>query len=284
MKKFLNKFLILLLVLGLMIPNVVLAIDEETKTEEQTEVVGNTTTTGEVVEEEKTNKIEYTNPKTNFRVVIQDDADLLTDEEEEKLKDTMISITEYGHVGFVTINENQYHSESSFARNYSHEVFGSYVSSTVFLIDMDTRHIYLFNNGDIEKKISANKSEVITDNTFRYATNKDYYKCANETFRQVYTVINGGKINEPMRHISNFVMSIAIAVLLGYIIVSNATKIKKQVVVKNYSQAFAIANAVATYTGDHTVYCPPSSSSGGGSSGGGGGGGGGGGSGGGHGF
>lgn len=284
MKKILNKFLILLLVLGLMIPNVVLAIDEETKTEEQTEEVGDTTTTGEVVEEEKTNKIEYTNPKTNFRVVIQDDADLLTDEEEEKLKDTMISITEYGHVGFVTINENEYNSESTYARNYSHTEFGSYVSSTVFLIDMDTRHIYLFNNGDIEKKISANKSEVITDNTFRYATNKDYYKCANETFRQVNTVINGGKINEPMRHISNFVMSIAIAVLFGYIIVSNATKIKKQVVTKNYASTFALANANAIYIGDHTVYCPPSSSSGGGSSGGGGGGGGGGGSGGGHGF
>ena len=283
MKKFLNKFLILLLVLGLVMPTVVFAIDEETKTEEQTQPVGDTTTTGEVVEEEKTNKIEYTNPKTNFRVVIEDNADLLTNEEEEKLKDTMIGITEYGHVGFVTINENEYHSESTYARNYSHTEFGSYVSSTVFLIDMDTRHIYLFNNGFIETKISANKSEVITDNTFRYATNKDYYKCANETFRQVYTVINGGKINEPMRHISNFVMSIAIAVLFGYIIVSNATKIKKQVVTKNYASTFALANANAIYIGDHTVYCPPSSSSGGGSSGGGGGGGGGG-SGGGHGF
>jgi uncharacterized protein len=276
MKKFINKLIVLLLAISIVMPNMVFALEESETT------IGDTTTTGEVIEKE-TKIIEYTNPNTKYRVVIQDEADLLTPEEEERLKDTMIGITEYGHVGFVTINKNEHYTASSYARYYSHQVFGSYVSSTVFLIDMDTRNIYLFNNGDIEKKISANKSEVITDNTFRYASNADYYKCANETFRQVNTVLNGGKINEPMKHISNFVMSIAISVLLGYIIVSGATKIKKQIVTKNYASTFALANANATYIGDHTVYCPPSSSSGGSSSGGGGGGGGGG-SGGGHGF
>jgi uncharacterized protein len=276
MKKFINKLIVLLLAISIVMPNMVFALEESETT------IGDTTTTGEVIEKE-TKIIEYTNPNTKYRVVIQDEADLLTPEEEERLKDTMIGITEYGHVGFVTINKNEHYTASSYARYYSHQVFGSYVSSTVFLIDMDTRNIYLFNNGDIEKKISANKSDVITDNTFRYAKNKEYYNCANETFRQVNTLLNGGKINEPMKHISNFVMSIAISVLLGYIIVSGATKIKKQIVTNNYASTFALANANATYIGDHTVYCPPSSSSGGSSSGGGGGGGGGG-SGGGHGF
>jgi uncharacterized protein len=282
MKKYLSKLLILLLVFSFAVPTSVFALDEKTdaiySTEDKEEDIY---TTGEYKE---TGEITYTNEETGYKLIIADQADLLTPEEEIKLKDTMTGITKYGHVGFVTINANPYGTAESFARNYSHETFGNYVSSTVFVIDMYTRYIYLFNNGDIEKKISANKSEVITDNTFRYASRKEYYDCANETFKQVYTLLEGGKISEPMRHISNVLMAIALSVLLGYLIVSGSTKVKKQIELKNYASTFALANANATFIGDHKVYCPPSDSGGGGSSGGGGGGGGGGGSGGGHGF
>ena len=282
MKKILYRLLIILLLCIFIIPKAYAEDEKPTITSEEgapIETIGSieetTTTTGENT---------YVNKETNFRLIIKDDANLLTPEEEEKLKDTMIGITKYGHVAFVTIDSNPYNSVSSYARNYSHETFGSYVSSTVFIIDMDTRKLYIFNNGYIETKITANKSEVITDNVFRYASNEKYFTCANETFKQIYTLLEGGKINEPMKHISNVVTSIAASVLLGYLIITSATKIKKQVVLKNYASTFALANANAEYIGDHTVYCPPSSSSGGGSSGGGGGGGGGGGSGGGHGF
>ena len=280
MKKFLNRILIFLLAFSFAIPTIAYA--EETKTD-ALETNEEITTTGE--EKETTyGDNSYVNDETGYKLIIEDKADLLTPEEEINLKDTMIGITKYGHVGFVTLDDNPYGTAESFARNYSHQTFGSYVSSTVFVIDMDTRFIFLFNNGDIEKKISANKSEVITDNTFRYASSEDYFDCANETFKQVYTLLEGGKIREPMRHISNVVMAIALSVLLGYIIVSGSTKVKKQVILNNYASTFALANANATFLGDHKVYCPPSDSGGGGSSGGGGGGGGGGGSGGGHGF
>ena len=280
MKKFLNRILIFLLAFSFVIPSIAYA--EETKTD-ALETNEEITTTGEEKETTYSDN-SYVNDETGYKLIIEDKADLLTPEEEINLKDTMIGITKYGHVGFVTLDDNPYGTAESFARNYSHQTFGSYVSSTVFVIDMDTRFIFLFNNGDIEKKISANKSEVITDNTFRYASSEDYFDCANETFKQVYTLLEGGKIREPMRHISNFVMAIALSVLLGYIIVSGSTKVKKQVILNNYASTFALANANATFLGDHKVYCPPSDSGGGGSSGGGGGGGGGGGSGGGHGF
>ena len=40
------------------------------------------------------------------KIVIEDDADLLTKEEEEKLLDKMITLTEYGHVVFKTIKSS----------------------------------------------------------------------------------------------------------------------------------------------------------------------------------
>ena len=287
MKKRLNILLILLLLTVVILPSKTYALDEEKKEEETASHEAITTTGEEKESEEKkeaSEEYDYKNPDTGYSLIIRDNAGLLSEEELIKLKDTMIGITKYGHVGFITIDSNSYGSTTSFARDYSHQAFGPYVSSTLFVIDMYYRQIYIFNNGDIEKKISANKSEVITDNTFRYATRKEYYTCANETYKQIFTLLEGGKINEPMRHISNVVMAIAISFIIGYLIVSGTTKMKKEVILKNYAATFALANANATFIGDHKVYVPPSSSSGGGSSGGGGGGGGGGGSGGGHGF
>ena len=44
----------------------------------------------------------YTNPDTGFAVLIEDEEDLLSDEEETKLADVMEAVTEYGNAGFVS--------------------------------------------------------------------------------------------------------------------------------------------------------------------------------------
>ena len=43
----------------------------------------------------------YTNPETGYEVVIDDRVDLLTEEEETALAETMKPLTAYGNVGFV---------------------------------------------------------------------------------------------------------------------------------------------------------------------------------------
>ena len=48
----------------------------------------------------------------------------------------------------------------------------------------------------------------ITDNTYTYATNKDYYGCASYSFKQINTILSGGKIAEPMRYTSNIFIAI----------------------------------------------------------------------------
>ena len=226
----------------------------------------------------------YSNEDTGYKVYIDDYADLLTDEEEEKLKDDMIKVTEYANVAFVTSNEITTDTDT-FAKSYYITTFGdTNVKGTMFVIDMNNRWLLIRSNGGIDKIITNAKSDIITDNNYRAARAENYYECAKGVYDQIYTLLDGGKISEPMRHISNVLMAIALSVLLGYLIVSGSTKVKKQIELKNYASTFALANANATFIGDHKVYCPPSDSGGGGSSGGGGGGGGGGGSGGGHGF
>ena len=45
----------------------------------------------------------YTNPDTNYVVYMNDEYDLLSDEEESKLINEMIPLTEYGNAGFSTV-------------------------------------------------------------------------------------------------------------------------------------------------------------------------------------
>ena len=278
-KKILN--ILLVLVMFFTFSAVVFAEDEEillttTNEEEQTEI--------DEKEEIEQNNDNYTNPNTNYKIIIQDDAQLLTDDEEAKLKDQMIKLTDYGNIAFVSVESN-YTSESAYAREFYHNHFGT-ASGTLFLIDMDNRQIYIFSDGANYNVITSQKAYIITDNIYTYATNKDYYKCASEAFNQILTLLEGGKIAEPMRHICNFILAITISFLVCFMIVRRVSKIKEasdSEILKNCNVRFDIGEITGIKTGEHRVYNPHTDSS---SSGGGGGGGGGGssGGGGGHGF
>lgn len=217
---------------------------------------------------------EYVNNNTNYKVVIEDDAELLTAEEINQLQEDMIPLTEFGHIAFKTISENVY-SAAGFAEDYYYDKFGT-SSGTLFLIDMDNRMIYIFSDGANNKIVTTAKANIITDNVYTYATNEEYYECASEAFYQIETILNGGKIAEPMRHISNILISITVAFFVNFIIVlinSKVRKAKDQEILSDCNISFNIGNINGVKVGTHRVYSPSDSSSGGGSSGGGGGGG-----------
>ena len=229
----------------------------------------------------------YKNEETGYSVYIDDDVDILTTEEEEKLKDDMIKITSYSNVAFVSVDNLARNSTDSYAIDYYNKTFGgSNVKGTMFIVNMteNNRFMLIRSNGGIDKIITNAKSDIITDNYYKYAKSKDYYECAKGVYSQIYTLLDGGKISEPMRHISNFILAIYISFIFCYMIVMNTVKQKKQNRLNTYENTFDMKDINATYIGQKKVYSPQSSSSGGGSSGGGGGGGGGGGSSGGHSF
>ena len=120
---------------------------------------------------------------------------------------------------------------------------------------------------------------LITDNIYRYASNEEYYDCASVAFSQMSTLLSGGKILEPMRHISNGFVAIVVSFFTTFLIVLGSSGIKKakyNEIINNSEVSFSATNVTGVKTGTHRVYSPVSESSGGGSSGGGGGGGGGG--------
>lgn len=220
----------------------------------------------------------YTNEKNGYKVVIEDDANLLDYKELQNLKKEMIPLTKYGNIMFKTIDYNPNYETGYYASLLYHKEFGT-SSGTIFLIDMDERIIYVFSDGYNFNIITENKALLITDNAYRLAKKGEYYECASKVFSQVHTLLQGKAIVEPMRIITCVLFSITSSFLITYIIVLFSTKIRKardKELLKNCNVIFNIKDITVKKTGTHRKYCPSSSSSGGGSSSGGSGGGGGG--------
>lgn len=224
-----------------------------------------------IINETDTNEYKYTNEETSYTASIDDKANLLTIEERVKLFEEMKPLTKYGHIAFVS-TDNNYSSVESFADSYYHNAYGTQ-SGTIFIIDMSNRKIYIFSDGDNYRTVTSAKAYSITDNTYTYATNKEYYNCASYSFRQINTILDGGKIAEPMRYTSNIFIALALAFFFSFLYIlakSRMNKASVRAITNNCDIEFEIGETSAIKTGQHRVYSPQSS---GGSSGGGGGGG-----------
>ena len=211
----------------------------------------------------------WTNQDTDYSVIIDDEADLLSEEEESLLALTMRQVTAYGHAAFKSVSSNSY-STSYFAEKYYHELFGSQ-SGTLFLIDMDNREIYLFSDGAIYRVVTSSYAYTITDNVYRYASSSNYYLCANEAFSQIHTLLSGHKIAQPMKYISNTLLALILAALINYfiaILLSGTAKPSKSELLSSISTGFKFTDPYTTKTHQTKVYSPQSSGSSSGSSGG----------------
>jgi len=213
----------------------------------------------------------YNNPNTNYKVIIEDDADLLSNEQEGLLADKMIDMTGYGNIIFKSISYNQY-ATHGYASTYYHSNFGT-SSGTLFLIDMDNRMIYIFSDGDNYNTITSYKAEIITDNIYTLASDGDYYQCAYNAYDQIYSLLKGEKIAQPMKYICNLIFSLFISSMIIYIYIARSARVldaKNSEMLSSAIKSFEMSEVKVTKNGFHKKYNPPSSSSSsGGSSGGG---------------
>ena len=220
----------------------------------------------------------YTNSETGYSVIIEDDASLLSNNEKIQLAETMKDITPYGDVAFKSIDYNPYSTETYIERYYN-SIFGT-GSGTVFLIDMDNRNIWIYSDGSIYSTITTAYANVITDNVYNYASDRDYFSCANKAFIQEAALLQGRRISQPMKYISNALLAIAIAILINYFIVRQTSRVRKasdNEIVNGVFANNAFNNVSVNFIRQTRTYSPRSSSSSGssgGHSGGGGGGGG----------
>jgi uncharacterized protein len=214
--------------------------------------------------------------ENNYRVVIEDGEDLLSSEEENALAVQMDAITKYGNAGFVSVS--QYDSTASYAKEKYRQLFG-HESGILFVIDMGRRNIWIYCDGKIYRTIDKAYANTITDNVYRYATRGEYYECAANVYDQARLLLEGGHIAQPMKHVSNALIALVLALLLNFVLLLLQRK-EKNISYKEIAAAMTTATAVKILSKKKTkskrhIHVESDSSSGGGYSGGGGGGGGG---------
>ncbi len=214
----------------------------------------------------------YRNPDTEYVVVMEDDAGLLTGEEQTALAEKMVEITAYGNAAFKTISSNASSTEN-YARRYYDSLFSNR-SGFLFLIDMDNRNIWIYCDGAVYKTVTKNYADTITDNVYYYASAGDYYTCAARAFEQAHTLLQGRRIAQPMKYVCNALLAVIAALLINFGLVnlfSGARKAEDIELLAHSLRYFAATDPTVCYQYQTKVYDPVKS--GGGSSGGGGGGG-----------
>lgn len=118
-------------------------------------------------------------PAVDASEKIYDFADLLTVSEEEKvyhIVDDFISKTGFD-LAIVTINENNKFSAREYADDfYDYNFFGNdgEHSGILFLIDMDTREIYMSTTGKASSMYSDYRVDIILDAIYQDFSNADY--------------------------------------------------------------------------------------------------------------
>ena len=211
-----------------------------------------------------------TNDTTGYDIYLDDWAELLSEAEEQQLLEAMKPIAQYGNVAFASITENPYYSSKDYAEQYYYDHFSSNESGILFLIDMDERYLQIYSHEDIYDTITTAYANTITDNVYTYASDGDYYACANKAFEQILTLLEGRPIAQPMKYISNALLAIVIALLLNYFLVmllSRSRKASTKQLMDGIYTKVEINNPTTKFVHQTRTYSPRSSSSSGGSGG-----------------
>lgn len=213
------------------------------------------------------------NSNNTSLVVIEDDANLLTEYQEEELRKEMNVLTEYGIVLFKTTDFSIDTRPLKYIQSYFYSKFGN-KAGVAFYIDMSSRELCVTatSAGGLDKIITSAKCNIITDNIYRYASSGNYYKCASEAYKQMNQLLSGGKIAETMKHVCNAILSIMLSLFFTYgvfLIIMGNKKATHKEIVGECEVKFKHGSVEVIKKGSHRVYSPRSTSSsgGGGSSG-----------------
>lgn len=204
------------------------------------------------------------NTNISNKIIIEDDADLLTEGEERELSSIMEPLLEFGNVIFKTTKDINNTNSLKYIQNYYYSIWKNN-PGVAFYIDMNARELCACATGGLEKYITNGKCDTIMDNVYSYASKQNYYKCASETFLQMNKLLNGEKIAESMKYICNAILSIMVSLFLSYaffMIHSGNKKASYSEVVKECETSLDYSPINVIKTGTHRVYNPPSDSGG----------------------
>lgn len=209
-----------------------------------------------------------------YEVYIDDRLELMTEEERKSLEKQLGGLTVYGNMVFLDTGDHDYSSARRYAEEHYRDLCGR-EPGVVFLIDMDNREIWLAATGAPKNRLTSAICYEITDRTYLYATDGDYYACAGATFAEVQNILKGGYLVPVMRILISLFLSLIAALTINLIRLVYSRNIRPEP--KNspaiYGRFMKKRRRRVIYKTEKKRYYESSDSGGGGGSSGGGGGG-----------
>lgn len=168
------------------------------------------------------------NPDSGYAAILSDKSSLLSKSEEEEVLNRMQTITPDATAIFVTSDREHGGNIVEFAKLVLEDICSKTnkdgYNAVIFLIDMYYRELVIYAGETTGHVISTALANSMTDNVYRYASEGDYAKCADKAFEQIYRLLDGQRIAQPMRYITAALLSIFIGLGFALILVRSKTK------------------------------------------------------------
>lgn len=185
-------------------------------------------------------------PAIDAKEKVYDFADLFTDSEEERLyEDIGEYINSYNmDLAVVTINDNNKLNAQEYAQDfYDYNDFRT--DGVLFLIDMDTREIYMTTTGSAIDMYNDYRIDQILDSVYYYVSSGDYYDTASSFIDEVSYYASIGLPNDSNYGYSDkvifadiflkcFLIALVVTVIIMVILVMKNRMVKKATSSREY--------------------------------------------------
>jgi len=281
-----NKYICLVISIFLFISNAFASTTTYERSRENLQIASDIKVTSSNID------IILSTPKVDETEKVYDFADLLTETEEESLYDKITDFINKTNLDMVvvTIDSNPRNSAMEYADDfydYNYFGIGNTHDGLLFLIDMDTREMWISTHGESIIMYDDYRIERILDATYDKIVDEEYYECAEAFIEKTeyyyeqgepisnenaYIDINGDYVVDSGEYFLALIIAPLIIALISVLIMKSKHKtIKKATTAFMYMTKIntTIREDIFVNTFTNKVYDPPSSSSsssGGGSS------------------
>ena len=162
-------------------------------------------------------------PAANEPLII-DDAGLFAPHELTALREAMLPLSAYGKPVLWT-TEKKGTAEYLCRLKYG-ETVGLGESGALFMINMNTRTLYLGTDGAIGQTITVSDALDLVDNVYRLAGRSYYAHCAIKLFTDAERLMERGKILRPLRVVGSALIALSLSLLITTAIVLAGSGLK----------------------------------------------------------
>ena len=159
----------------------------------------------------------WKNSKTGFRVVIDDDIDLLTSAEERKLLEEMIPLTEYGSVALWSTRGEDADVQTQ-AEEKRRSLFGE-ESSCMLVINKASQRLSIHPGGSLAVLISAAQADRIVSRADKELARGHFFSAASDAFSRLAGLAGSTKSAASLRVFSTLFLALMIGLTLAGVFV-----------------------------------------------------------------